>query len=27
MFGVNFQIPVHARFGTIIGAALCAEEI
>jgi len=27
MFGVNFQIPIHARFGTVIGAALCAEEI
>jgi type II pantothenate kinase len=27
MFGVNFQIPEHARFGTVIGAALCAEEI
>jgi len=27
MFGVNFQIPEHARFGTVIGAALCAEEM
>jgi len=27
MFGVNFQIPEHARFGTVIGAALCADEI
>ncbi|MCL2773533.1 MAG: type II pantothenate kinase [Oscillospiraceae bacterium] len=27
MFGVNFQIPEYARFGTVIGAALCAEEI
>ena len=27
MFGVNFQIPEHSRFGTVIGAALCAEEI
>ena len=27
MFGVNFQIPEHARFGTVIGAALCAEEL
>ena len=27
MFGVHFQIPEHARFGTVIGAALCAEEM
>jgi type II pantothenate kinase len=27
MYGVNFQIPEHARFGTVIGAALCAEEM
>ena len=27
MFGVNFQIPEHSRFGTVIGAALCAEEV
>jgi len=27
MFGVNFQIPEYANFGTVIGAALCAEEI
>lgn len=27
MFGVNFQIPEYARFGTVIGAALCADEI
>ena len=27
MFGVNFRIPEHARFGTVIGAALCAEEM
>jgi len=27
IFGVNFQIPEHARFGTVIGAALCADEI
>ena len=27
MFGVNFQSPEYARFGTVIGAALCAEEI
>jgi type II pantothenate kinase len=27
MFGVNFRIPEDARFGTVIGAALCAEEI
>ena len=27
MFDVNFQIPEYARFGTVIGAALCADEI
>jgi len=27
MFGVNFQIPEYARFGTVIGAALCSGEI
>ncbi|MCL2099255.1 MAG: type II pantothenate kinase [Oscillospiraceae bacterium] len=27
MFGVNFKIPEHARFGTVIGAALCSGEI
>jgi len=27
MFDVNFQIPEHSRFGTVIGAALCAEEL
>ena len=27
MFDINFQIPEHARFGTVIGAALCAEEM
>ena len=27
MFGVNFQIPEYSRFGTVIGAALCADEI
>jgi len=27
MFGVAFQIPEYARFGTVIGAALCSGEI
>ncbi|MCL2815506.1 MAG: pantothenate kinase, partial [Oscillospiraceae bacterium] len=27
MFEINFHIPEHARFGTVIGAALCADEI
>jgi len=27
MFGVSFQIPEYARFGTVIGAALCSGEI
>ena len=27
MFGVRFQIPEYARFGTVIGAALCAGEM
>jgi type II pantothenate kinase len=27
MFGVNFRIPEYARFGTVIGAALCSREI
>jgi len=27
MFSVNFQIPEHSRFGTVIGAALCADEM
>lgn len=27
MFGVDFQIPEYARFGTVIGAALCADEM
>ena len=27
MFGVKFQIPEHARFGTVIGAALCADDV
>ena len=27
MFDVNFQIPEYARFGTVIGAALCADEM
>jgi len=27
IFGINFQIPEYANFGTVIGAALCAEEI
>jgi len=27
MFDINFHIPEYARFGTVIGAALCAGEI
>jgi len=27
MFEVNFHIPEYSRFGTVIGAALCAKEI
>ncbi|GHV13350.1 type II pantothenate kinase [Clostridia bacterium] len=27
MFGVNFRIPEHARFGTVIGAALCYASL
>jgi type II pantothenate kinase len=27
MFGLNFLIPEYARFGTVIGAALCSDEI
>jgi type II pantothenate kinase len=27
MFGLNFRIPEYARFGTVIGAALCSDEI
>ena len=27
MFGINFYIPEYARFGTVIGAALCSGKI